>query len=366
MGFGDFTDICTKTALPLCPLVGHNAITGGTGIQPACYPRTISLANTIIFQGAASFVHIGALIMALIMIFHVRSKFTAVGRKEITTVFYIYVVLTIFSLLLDAGVVPPGSKAEPWFVAVQLGLASALCLSLCINGFIGFQVYEDGTTLSVWLLRGLSAIWGGIVFLIAILTFKSIGGLSPTNTVGIFIVSYVFNALLLAIYVIMQVLLVLGTLQEWFWPIGTIVFGVFCFTLGQVLLYSLSETICDTAQHYLDGLFFATITNLLGIMMVYKFWDSITTEDLEFSVGTKVGGWDVKEAQPMLPGDDYDGSTLPGNNSARASKIYQFNSGEFSRSSLGLPLAPVQTPPLHQRTSYMKGTPSPSREHRYA
>jgi hypothetical protein len=37
------------------------------------------LANTIIFQGAASFMHIAALIMTVIMILHVRSKFTAVG-----------------------------------------------------------------------------------------------------------------------------------------------------------------------------------------------------------------------------------------------------------------------------------------------
>lgn len=33
-------------------------------------------------------------------------------------------------------------------------------------------------------------------------------------------------------------------------------------------------------------------------------WDSITKEDLEFSVGSKVGMWDVKE--PFLgPEDDY-------------------------------------------------------------
>lgn len=30
-------------------------------------------------------------------------------------------------------------------------------------------------------------------------------------------------------------------------------------------------------------------------MMVYKYWDSITKEDLEFSVGTKQNNWEVKE-----------------------------------------------------------------------
>jgi hypothetical protein len=61
--------------------VGHySTITSSFGIEADCYARNIELANTIIFQGAASFMHIVALIMTVIMILHVRSKFTAVGR----------------------------------------------------------------------------------------------------------------------------------------------------------------------------------------------------------------------------------------------------------------------------------------------
>ena len=80
MGFGSFDDICAKTPLPLCPLVGPpSALTGTTGVQTICYSRAIEIANTIIFQGAAGFAHIIALGMITIMIIHVRSKFTAVG-----------------------------------------------------------------------------------------------------------------------------------------------------------------------------------------------------------------------------------------------------------------------------------------------
>jgi hypothetical protein len=80
MGFGDFTGICEKVALPMCTLLGPpSGISGHVGIQANCYSRTIDLANTIIFQGAACFMHILALIMTIVMILHVRSKFTAVG-----------------------------------------------------------------------------------------------------------------------------------------------------------------------------------------------------------------------------------------------------------------------------------------------
>lgn len=301
MGFGDFTTICQQIALPLCELVGPpNEITGTSGIPTVCYSRTIELANTIIFQGATDFAHILALIMTVIMVIHVRSKFTAVGRKEITTFFYIYILLTLLSLLLDSGVVPPGSESYPYFAAAQNGLSSAMCVCLLINGFVGFQLYEDGTTLSVWLLRlcslGIFVTSGAV----SLLTFKGWAGLGPEHTIGLFVVLYLSNALFLFIYVVMQILLVVNTLQDR-WPLGDIAFGIFFFVIGQVILYTFSESICNAAAHYMDGLFFATICNLGAVMMVYKYWDSITREDLEFSVGTKINNWEVKES--LIPED---------------------------------------------------------------
>jgi hypothetical protein len=228
------------------------------------------LANTIIFQAATDFAHIAALAMTAIMIFHVRSKFTAVGRKEILTFFYIYSVLTIVSLVLDAGVIQSTNQsAYPWFVAVQDGLSSALCTSLLINGFVGFQLYEDGTTLSVWLLRLGSLVMFIISFAVSLLTFKGWAGLSPTNTTGLFVVLYIINAICLAIYFVMQVILVVNTLQDR-WPLGDLAFGAFFFIIGQVILYMFGRRICESVNHYLDGLFFATVCNLLGVMMVYK------------------------------------------------------------------------------------------------
>ena len=226
--------------------------------------------------------------------------------------FYIYLGLTIVSLILDSGVVPPASSAYAYFTALQCGLASALCTCLCINGFVGFQVYEDGTTLSVWLLRLVSLAMGVIMFAVSLLTFKGWSGLKPDHPAGVFVLLYIVNGILLAIYVVSQFILVLSTLEDR-WPLGDISFGVFFFVIGQVILYVFSDTICNGAQHYLDGLFIATICNLLAVMMVYKvwrrdrpnlradspqFWDSITREDLEFSVGVKQHNWEVKEPMP--------------------------------------------------------------------
>jgi hypothetical protein len=274
--------------------------TNRVGIEPDCYARNIELANTVIFEGAAAAMHIVALIMTVIMILHVRSKFTAVGRKEILTFFYIYMLLTFFSLLVDAGVVPPGSDPWPYFVSVQNGLTSGLITCLLINGFVGFQLYEDGTPLSVWMLRICSLAAFAISFLVSLATFRNWAGMSTENTIGLFVVLYLLNAIQLFVYVAMQILLVTRTLRDR-WPLGDIAFGIFFFVAGQVILYAFSSRICTATSHYLDGLFFATVCNLLGVMMVYKYWDSITKEDLEFSVGTRMNNWEVKD---LLPEED--------------------------------------------------------------
>lgn len=249
--------------------------------------------------------------------------------------------LTICSLILDAGVTPPGSSAFPYFAAVQNGLVSALCTSLLVNGFVGFQLYEDGTTLSVWLLRFASLGMFVVSGVVSLLTFQGWGGLSPDNTVGMFVVVYILNAICLVVYLVMQVILVVNTLHDR-WPLWHIAFGIFFFVAGQVLLYAFSDRICDKVGHYLDGLFFVTLCNLLSVMMVYKvshysisadfpanfqqYWDSITKEDLEFSVGVKQNNWEVKE---LLPEEDRRGTVYHDTNSEYAGSMYHYRNSTY-------------------------------------
>ncbi|KAI7510758.1 hypothetical protein KC316_g21861, partial [Hortaea werneckii] len=139
-----------------------------------------------------------------------------------------------------------------------------------------------------------------ISFAVSLLTFQGWAGLSPDNTIGLFVVVYVFSAIFIFVYIVMLVLLVLGTLQER-WPLLHIIFGVLALVFSQVILYAFSEIICDNVAHYFDALFLSTLLNLLAVMLVYKFWDAITQEDLEFSVGQRQNNWEVKA---LLPEED--------------------------------------------------------------
>lgn len=92
----------------------------------------------------------------------------------------------------------------------------------------------------------------------------------------------------------MQIVLVLKTLEDR-WPVGDILFGMFFFIAGVAIIFFASNPICDLALHYADGVFFGTIAILLSVMMVYKYWDSITKEDLEFSIGGMPYTWELRD-----------------------------------------------------------------------
>ncbi|KAG5652829.1 Chitin synthase, class 7 [Sphagnurus paluster] len=122
-------------------------------------------------------------------------------------------------------------------------------------------------------------------------------GFSYDKPIALWIMYILWPLICAVVYIVSQLVLVFRTLEDR-WPIGDIVFGTAFFAIAQVLLFAFSVTICDAIKHYIDGLFFFTLCMLLSVMMVYKYWDSITKEDLEFSVGSKAAVWEVKD--PLL------------------------------------------------------------------
>jgi len=296
--FGSFEGICETAALVVCPLVQSDQ-----GVEPSCYSRNVDIGGTLIFQPSTCFIHIVAIIMTAIMIYHIRSKYTAVGRKEIIMFFYLYAVIELLAIFLDSGIIPTASAVYPWFTAVYTGLIAATYCCLLINGFVGFQFAEDGTPLSLWLLRLTCLVIFGVTFFVAIATFKGFAGFKFSKPIGLWIIYILWPLICSVVYIVSQLVLVFRTLEDR-WPIGDIVFGAAFFVVAQVVLFAFSATICDAVEHYIDGVFFFTLCMLLSVMMVYKYWDSITKEDLEFSVGSKAAVWEVKD--PLLAGADAD------------------------------------------------------------
>ncbi|KAJ3095205.1 Chitin synthase, class 7 [Phlyctochytrium planicorne] len=289
--FGSFDYFCSQVPLTVCPLVGKSE----GGINPSCYSRNIEIVGgMLIFEPATLVIHLIALIMTGIMIYHIKSKYTAVGRKEIVMVFYMYALTIVIEFLLVSGIVPTAFAGYRYITAAHVGMIVATLWCLFLNGFVGFQWTEDGTPMSLWSIRLSSAFIFAVVFLVSLFTFESRSPFSKETPTGLFIVYLVFSLAFLLIYVVLQIILVVNTLDDR-WPLGDLLFGLTFFVLGQIFEFVLSPLVCNMATHYIDGLFFGTICTLLGVMMVYKYWDSITKEDLEFSVGGKSNVWEIRD-----------------------------------------------------------------------
>ena len=93
--------------------------------------------------------------MTAIMLFHVSSKYTAIGRKEIVMFFYIYMFASLVAFFLDSTVIPTSSEVYAvssdhcdrdkrrwalgrdtdgqWFTAVYAGTLGALYWCIVMN-----------------------------------------------------------------------------------------------------------------------------------------------------------------------------------------------------------------------------------------
>ncbi|KAJ3047815.1 Chitin synthase, class 7, partial [Rhizoclosmatium hyalinum] len=253
--FGTFDYLCAQAPLPLCSLVASSQSPSPT--EPLCYARNIEIGggSYLLFEPATLFVQIIALIMTLVMIYYIRSKYTAVGRKEIVMFFYMYAATIIVDFLLIGTIIPPASIVYKYFTALHAGLFVSTFWCLMYNGIVGFQWTEDGTPQSLWTLRLSTLAVLLITFTVSILTFFNLGGLSSAAPMGLFIMYLILPAIFLITYLVLQITLVLTTLDDR-WPLGDLLFSFFFFLIGIVLEFVIGPQLCELATHYVDGMFF--------------------------------------------------------------------------------------------------------------
>ncbi|KAJ9069571.1 Chitin synthase, class 7 [Entomophthora muscae] len=213
--FGSYKELCQIAPLTVCPYIETNL-----GVDPLCYARSMTISgNNTVFEVASLIVYVLTLILCIFMIYSIKTKYTAIGRKEMVIFFYIYMLEVICEFVLISGIVPTSSIVYPYGAAIHIGLITACCWSLFLNGFVGFQFIEDGTPFSLWSIRLTTlGVFISSAF-VAGATFLESAGLSKTWTSPLFIIHIVLNGTLLLVYYLMQLVLVSRNLDDR-WPIG--------------------------------------------------------------------------------------------------------------------------------------------------
>ncbi len=105
LSFGKFDLMCSQAPLTLCaPL--HLS-------EPLCYAKNVAFGNFFLFQPGVLFIDLVAISMTAVMICHIKSKYTAVGRKEMVMFFYLFAIDMLLEFLLVSNLIPVASVAYP-------------------------------------------------------------------------------------------------------------------------------------------------------------------------------------------------------------------------------------------------------------
>lgn len=108
-------------------------------------------------------------------------------------------------------------------------------------------------------------------------------------------VSFVLPLLFAVLYLGVQVYLVWKRLSTK-WPLGDLALAMLFFLLSQAFTFLLSERICESTRHLIDGNFFGCLCLCVTVMMIYKYWDTVTEDEDEVGVIGRDDDWYVDEA----------------------------------------------------------------------
>ncbi len=272
--FGDFTVLCKYTALPFCKAFE---------IQQNCsmYPATGNTGIKDLGEIIASFI---AFLGTLIIAYRTHTKYAAVGRTEMNLMNLFY------GLLLMTGIIIQVLSSPVYVIqaaSVYGGLVVGFFWILFLNGFVGYQVIEDGSHLSIWgilLSTTLFSFLGGYFTYGIAVGGTALFGSAKTESQSLFGILLVWPLISIILYSLLMTFLVIKQLSQRK-PIIYLFVSVILVTLSFVFTISLHDSICVSTPKlsgsggttgYVTGAPFGVFIGFLGYCALYKFWFAIT------------------------------------------------------------------------------------------
>lgn len=157
-----------------------------------------------------------------------------------------------------------------------------------LNAFIGYQIIDDGTPLSLFLICASAVVlFIGTGYITLDTGFKWTGHFDSSldgppsgsnRSIALYVLYQLAPLVFLVAYFVLEAYLVLGVLGETR-PLLYLTTAAILFAVGQVFNYVVSPHICNGTHGKIDGALFETLFTLLSVVMVWVFWSSITEDD---------------------------------------------------------------------------------------
>ncbi|PHH49799.1 Chitin synthase export chaperone [Ceratocystis fimbriata CBS 114723] len=284
--FGDFDVFCRDSTLAICNLMSKNHDQSGTwggcelkGI-PLSGGRHLGNLGVILLSAIA-------VVMTSFLILLSSRRKAAVGRIEMEVFLGGYAFIQ-FCEIFTIGSFPLNEKVRVFFTALHIGAIIATTWVLMLNAVVGYQILDDGTPVSVGLVFGSAApLFLGTVYIAFDTGYSWTGywddSYSGSNRhIALYVLYQVAPLIFLAVYFVLETVLVVKVLEEWvplIWLGGAAAF----FALGQVFNYTISSKICNGTSGKIDGSMFETFFTMISVSLVWYFWTTITEDDWDSS-----------------------------------------------------------------------------------
>ncbi|CAK3854731.1 Chitin synthase export chaperone [Lecanosticta acicola] len=289
--YGKWHNFCRDSGsgyatIPVCNLFSESRAQGGaspyyggcqlTGISLSGDDRHLANLGSIIL----AFI---AILASLFLLFRSERKKAAVGRREMQIFLLGYIVIEICEIFTVGGF-PLDGAVRRAFSAVHIAAVVSTVWILMMNGAVGYQLIDDGTPLSLFLIFGSAVILFIGTGYIALDTGFGWTGYwddtltDPNRAYALYTLYQLVPLVFLAVYFLLETVLVLKVLGE-VRPIYYLVGAALLFAIGQIFQYVISVHICNGTNGKINGGLFETLFTLLAVVMIWTFWSSITEDD---------------------------------------------------------------------------------------
>jgi len=225
-----------------------------------------------------------AILVTFALLFRANRKAAAVGRREIQLFLLGYLVIEICEIFTIGGIPGLSNDVRKGFTAVHIATIAATSWILLMNAFVGYQILDDGTPLSMGLIFGSAlAIFVGTGYISLDTAFSWTGYWDssqqpPHRHIALYVLYQLLPLVCMFLFFILETVLVLRVLGETK-PMLYLVAAALLFAIGQVFMYVISVHICSPTHGKVDGALFETFFTLLSVVAVFTFWSSITEDD---------------------------------------------------------------------------------------
>ncbi|PVU94828.1 hypothetical protein BB561_002228 [Smittium simulii] len=255
-------------------------------IEPQrCVIRGIKTNVTEITDLGTLVVSCLSIIMVFILATKAYSKVSAVGRKEMF-IFLVAVIFNFVFIILNESFRLENDAIMEWMRIIGISTRVMAFWALLFFGFVGFQLIPDGSAMSVFLMFlttfALGIASGYVTYLVEEKTTPTVGAFQANNAAAISLSAFIIILPLISIiaYLLTQVVIVyryLAVRKPLIWLGLILIF----FALRVIFNNVLSYTICNGTDQAIDGTMFATCSQILAVFSIYRFWYSITEDEIE-------------------------------------------------------------------------------------